>query len=470
MIMKEKELIQYKELDIYYPQFDTMELRCTNFMIPCLHKDVTMTFAGPLTRNYGLIPSHDRIVCSHVSDGMAWHDSEFISQIGTFVFCDGKYTFYDEMTKEELKELLEDTAEKRGIAFREYCWVLKGERTSLGLKERDKKYHFRALSDYGGRLCVIESREKTQCERFKDLLMELKVNNAISLDTGLGWQNSWIRKPDGRSRILHFFPWPFGTNRIVFRKKLSCKQEVEAIAVIGANPYNRQLLEKARDAGYRTIVFPYGRDRRCRELADKYYPVQATRIRKVIRICKKENVVGVVANTMDETAGIVSRISSELGLHGIPYENFLKIKDKFAVRQLTEGIEGLSQIWYYEYDGSKMPPSYPCVVKPCTSTGKNGMCVVSFEKEFADAISYAGKVAKGKVIVAIIDGVDRYTGASISAPDLRAGAALVIAALAADGITTVEDIHYIERGYEDFPRKLADIGALIEKVSEEKEK
>lgn len=399
MIMKEKELIQYKELDIYYPQFDTMELRCTNFMIPCLHKDVTMTFAGPLTRNYGLIPSHDRIVCSHVSDGMAWHDSEFISQIGTFVFCDGKYTFYDEMTKEELKELLEDTAEKRGIAFREYCWVLKGERTSLGLKERDKKYHFRALSDYGGRLCVIESREKTQCERFKDLLMELKVNNAISLDTGLGWQNSWIRKPDGRSRILHFFPWPFGTNRIVFRKKLSCKQEVEAIAVIGANPYNRQLLEKARDAGYRTIVFPYGRDRRCRELADKYYPVQATRIRKVIRICKKENVVGVVANTMDETAGIVSRISSELGLHGIPYENFLKIKDKFAVRQLTEGIEGLSQIWYYEYDGSKMPPSYPCVVKPCTSTGKNGMCVVSFEKEFADAISYAGKVAKGKVIV-----------------------------------------------------------------------
>ena len=340
--MNEKELINYKELDIYYPEFNTIELRCTNIMVPCLHKDVTLSLAGPLTRNYGLIPSHDRIVCSHVSDGMVWHDSEFISQIGTFVFCDGQYTFYDELTEKELNELLEDTAKKGGIAFREYCWVLKGERTDLWFKKRDKKYHFRALSDYGGRLCVIESREKTQCERFKDLLMELGVRNAIAIDTGLGWQNSWIRKTNGRSRILHFFPWPFGTNRIVFRKNLSCKTKEETIAVIGTNPYNRQLLEKAKEAGYRTIAFPYGRDKRCRELADKYYPVQATRIGRVISICKKENVVGVVANTMDETVEIVSRISSELGLHGIPYENFLKIKDKYSVRQLTEGVEGVA--------------------------------------------------------------------------------------------------------------------------------
>ena len=55
---------------------------------------------------------------------------------------------------------------------------------------------------------------------------------------------------------------------------------------------------------------------------------------------------------------------------------------------------------------------------------------------------------------AIIDGVDRLTGARVSAPDLRAGAALVIAGLAADGITTVDDIMYIQRGYEDFEGKL----------------
>ena len=70
---------------------------------------------------------------------------------------------------------------------------------------------------------------------------------------------------------------------------------------------------------------------------------------------------------------------------------------------------------------------------------------------------------------AIIDGVKKYTGAHISAPDLRAGAALVIAGLAAEGFTTVDDIMYIQRGYEDFELKLQGLGAHIEKVSSEKE-
>ncbi len=70
---------------------------------------------------------------------------------------------------------------------------------------------------------------------------------------------------------------------------------------------------------------------------------------------------------------------------------------------------------------------------------------------------------------AIIDGVGRYTGASITAPDLRAGAALVIAALAAEGISTVDDIRYIERGYENFPEKLRGLGAMIEKVDNERD-
>ena len=69
----------------------------------------------------------------------------------------------------------------------------------------------------------------------------------------------------------------------------------------------------------------------------------------------------------------------------------------------------------------------------------------------------------------IIDGVGKYTGAQISSPDLRAGAALVLAGLAADGITLVEDVHFIERGYERFEEKLKSLGAMIEKVRGEKE-
>ena len=71
--------------------------------------------------------------------------------------------------------------------------------------------------------------------------------------------------------------------------------------------------------------------------------------------------------------------------------------------------------------------------------------------------------------VAIIYGVDRYTGAEIDAPDLRAGAALVIAGLAAEGYTTVSHIGYIQRGYERFDEKLRALGGLIEKVDSDRE-
>ena len=63
--------------------------------------------------------------------------------------------------------------------------------------------------------------------------------------------------------------------------------------------------------------------------------------------------------------------------------------------------------------------------------------------------------------VCIIQGVKKLTGASVMACDLRAGAAMVIAGLCADGVTEIEDIHYIERGYEDFIQKLRALGADI---------
>ena len=71
--------------------------------------------------------------------------------------------------------------------------------------------------------------------------------------------------------------------------------------------------------------------------------------------------------------------------------------------------------------------------------------------------------------VAVVSGVEKLTGASVKAPDLRAGAALVLAGLAAEGTTTVEDIHYIDRGYENFVEKLAGLGADIRRVSTEHE-
>ena len=66
--------------------------------------------------------------------------------------------------------------------------------------------------------------------------------------------------------------------------------------------------------------------------------------------------------------------------------------------------------------------------------------------------------------VAVIEGIPLLTGAPIHACDLRAGAAMVIAGLAARGVTEVDGVHYIERGYEDLVGKLSGVGADIRTV------
>ncbi|MCI8893883.1 MAG: UDP-N-acetylglucosamine 1-carboxyvinyltransferase [Lachnospiraceae bacterium] len=94
-----------------------------------------------------------------------------------------------------------------------------------------------------------------------------------------------------------------------------------------------------------------------------------------------------------------------------------------------------------------------------------------FENRFkyVDELTRMGATIQVESSIAIITGVEQYMGARVCAPDLRAGAALVIAGLAADGITIVDDIHYIQRGYENFDGKLKGLGAQIEKVQTEKD-
>lgn len=122
-------------------------------------------------------------------------------------------------------------------------------------------------------------------------------------------------------------------------------------------------------------------------------------------------------------------------------------------------------------------PGFPTDMQPQISVTlalARGTSIVTesiFENRFkyADELTRMGASVKVESNTAIIDGVDGFTGARVSAPDLRAGAALVIAGLAAEGVTVVDDIVYIQRGYEDFEGKLRSLGAEIEKVSSEKE-
>ena len=122
-------------------------------------------------------------------------------------------------------------------------------------------------------------------------------------------------------------------------------------------------------------------------------------------------------------------------------------------------------------------PGFPTDMQPQITVAlamADGTSIVTesiFENRFkyVDELAKMGSLIKVEGNSAIITGVERYTGANVTAPDLRAGAALVMACLAAEGFSTVEDIKYIERGYEDFPAKLQSLGAQIDKVETERE-
>ena len=122
-------------------------------------------------------------------------------------------------------------------------------------------------------------------------------------------------------------------------------------------------------------------------------------------------------------------------------------------------------------------PGFPTDMQPqmavtlALTKGTSMVTESMFENRFkyVDELARMGSSIKVEGNVAVINGVEGFTGAQVNAPDLRAGAALVIAGLAAEGYTIVDEIGYIQRGYESFEEKLQGLGAMIELVDSERE-
>ncbi len=142
-----------------------------------------------------------------------------------------------------------------------------------------------------------------------------------------------------------------------------------------------------------------------------------------------------------------------------------------AVRVVASKPLGHTHVKTLPYPGFPTDMQPQIAVTLGLSIGTSIVTESIFENRFkyVDELTRMGASIKVEGNTAIIDGVKKYTGASITAPDLRAGAALVIAGLAAEGITIVDDIKFIQRGYEDFHLKLKALGAQIEMVNTEKE-
>ena len=142
-----------------------------------------------------------------------------------------------------------------------------------------------------------------------------------------------------------------------------------------------------------------------------------------------------------------------------------------AVRVVAKGRLRSTQVKRLPY------PGYPTDMQPqigvtlALAKGTSTITESIFENRFKylDELARMGAIIKVEGNSATIEGVEKFSGARVSAPDLRAGAALCIAGLAAEGITIVDDIVYIQRGYERFEEKLRSLGGMIERVTSEKE-
>ena len=148
------------------------------------------------------------------------------------------------------------------------------------------------------------------------------------------------------------------------------------------------------------------------------------------------------------------------------------------VEEFDDAVRVISNEKLHRTQVTTLPyPGFPTDMQPQMAVllgiaeGTSTVTESIFENRFryVDELTKMGANIKVESNIAIINGVEKYTGARVNAPDLRAGAALVIAGLTAEGVTEVDDIHYILRGYENFDEKLRNLGGKIELVTSEKE-
>lgn len=141
-----------------------------------------------------------------------------------------------------------------------------------------------------------------------------------------------------------------------------------------------------------------------------------------------------------------------------------------AIRVKRNGPINSTQIKTQPYPGFPTDLQPQMAVVLATATGTSIVTESIFENRFryVDELTKMGAAIHVEGNTAIIEGGKRLTGATLKSLDLRAGAALVIAALVAEGESIVEDIHFINRGYDGYEIKLRALGADIQKVQTQK--
>jgi UDP-N-acetylglucosamine 1-carboxyvinyltransferase len=138
-----------------------------------------------------------------------------------------------------------------------------------------------------------------------------------------------------------------------------------------------------------------------------------------------------------------------------------------AIRVIADKPLKCVNIKTMSYPGfpTDLQPQMAALLSVCKGTNIITENVWENRFQYIDELRRLGAQIEVDGRVAVIQGVDCLTGAQVMATDLRAGAAMIIAALAAKGETTIGDVKYIDRGYEDVEKKFAALGADMKRVT-----
>jgi UDP-N-acetylglucosamine 1-carboxyvinyltransferase len=170
-----------------------------------------------------------------------------------------------------------------------------------------------------------------------------------------------------------------------------------------------------------------------------------------------------VKNIIPKHMEAISAKLMEMGCEVVEFDD--------AIRVIAKNNQKATNIKTLPYPGFPTDMQPQITTALALATGSSLVVESIFENRFkyVDELARMGTNIKVEGNTAMVIGVAKLRGAALKAPDLRAGAALVLAGLAAEGQTTVDDIKYIKRGYEDFEGKLVSLGADIREVDSEVE-
>ena len=148
----------------------------------------------------------------------------------------------------------------------------------------------------------------------------------------------------------------------------------------------------------------------------------------------------------------------EMGARVDERDDSIRVRSRGAHR----GVTFKTQV----YPGFPTDLQQPMSALLCTATGTSTVVENIFESRFRHLMEMERMGARVRLFeqTAVIEGVPQLHGAAVEASDLRAGAALVIAGLMAQGTTEISNTHYIDRGYEHLETKLSSLGAKISRV------